>query len=259
MKVALGVEYDGSRFHGWETQRDVRTVQQAVSDALSMVAGQRVQVVCAGRTDARVHAWGQVVHMQCTVAREMRAWVFGANANLPGDVSITWARPVPEDFHARFSARSRHYRYVILNRPVRPAILASRVCWECRSLDVERMQAAAGYLLGEHDFSSYRAVACQAKSPLRRVHRLEVIRTGAMVYIDVIANAFLHHMVRNIAGVLMEIGIGKRGVTWTQEVLRARDRTQGGITAPPEGLYFMGVEYPGDLGLPRVSPPELIW
>ncbi len=259
MRVALGIEYDGSRFCGWESQHGVRTLQESVTNALSKVAGQRVQVICAGRTDARVYAWGQVVHMDCPIRREMRAWVFGANAKLPRDVSIVWARPVSSDFNARISARSRHYRYVILNRSVRPAVLASRVCWECRPLDVERMQTAAGYLLGEHDFSSYRAVACQAKSPLRRIYRLEVSRRGPMVFIDVVANAFLHHMVRNIAGVLMAIGMAKHDVTWSREVLEARDRTQGGITAPPEGLYLVGVEYPHHCGLPRVSPPELIW
>ncbi len=259
MRIALGIEYDGSRFCGWERQHGERTVQQSVCDALSKVAGQPVRVVCAGRTDARVHAWGQVVHMDCAVSRSMRAWVLGGTANLPRDVSIVWARPVPASFHARFSARSRHYRYVILNRPVRPAILGSRACWECRSLDVERMRSAAGYLLGEHDFSSYRAVACQAKSPVRHVYRLEVDRHGLMVFIDVVANAFLHHMVRNIAGVLMSIGVGRHDVTWSREVLEAKDRRQGGITAPPEGLYLVGVEYPGSFGLPRVSPPELIW
>ncbi len=259
MRIALGIEYDGSRFCGWETQHGVRTVQQSVCDALSKVAGLRVRVVCAGRTDARVHACCQVVHMDCAVARPMRAWVFGGNANLPPDVSIIWARPVPESFHARFSAHSRHYRYVILNRPVRPAVLGSRVCWECRPLDVERMQSAGGYLLGEHDFSSYRAVACQAKSPVRRLYRLEVGRRGPMVFIDVVANAFLHHMVRNIAGVLMSIGMARHDVAWSREVLEARDRRQGGITAPPEGLYLVRVEYPGSFGLPRVSPPELIW
>ena len=259
MRIALGIEYDGSRFCGWETQRGVPTVEQAVTDALSMVAGQPVRLTCAGRTDARVHAWAQVAHMTCSVRRDMRAWVFGGNANLPKDVSITWAKPVPGDFHARFSARSRHYRYVILNRAVRPAVLGSRVCWECRPLAAERMQAAAGYLLGEHDFSSFRAVACQAKRPVRRIYRLEVSRRGSMIFIDVVANAFLHHMVRNIAGVLMSIGMGRHPVTWSREVLEARDRRQGGITAPPEGLYLVGVEYPHDFALPRVSPPELIW
>jgi len=259
MRIALGIEYDGTRFFGWETQRGVRTVQPAVSEALSKVAGQRVLVVCAGRTDARVHAWGQVVHMEATTPRQMRAWVFGGTANLPPDVSIVWARPVSRDFHARYSARSRHYRYVIFNRRVRPAVLGSRVCWECRPLDAERMQTAAGYLLGEHDFSSYRAMACQAKSPVRHIYRLDITRRGPMVYMDVVANAFLHHMVRNIAGVLMSIGMARHDVNWSSEVLEARDRTQGGITAPPEGLYLVGVEYPHGFGLPRVSPPELIW
>ena len=189
MKIAVGVEYDGRRFSGWESQPGARTVQQAVTNALSRVADHPAHVKCAGRTDAGVHAWGQVIHLESHADRDMRAWVFGGNANLPEDVSFTWAQPAPDDFDARFSARSRHYRYAILNRPTRVAVLKGRVSWECRPLDVERMQAGAGYLLGEHDFSSYRALSCQAKSPVRQIYRLDVQRQGLMVYIDVVANA----------------------------------------------------------------------
>jgi len=259
MRIALGVEYDGTGFAGWEQQPEARTVQGVVTVALGKVADHPVHVVCAGRTDAGVHAWGQVVHMEAHAARDMRAWVLGGNANLPGDVTLLWARPVTGDFHARFSARSRHYRYVVYNSAVRPAILATRVAWECRPLDVERMQAGAGYLLGEHDFSSYRAMACQARSPVRRVHRLNVNRQGPMVFIDVVADAFLHHMVRNIAGVLMAIGMGKRPTDWSETVLKARDRTQGGVTAPPLGLYLMRVDYPERYQLSHLLPPPLVW
>ncbi len=259
MKIAFGVEYDGTNFAGWEQQPNARTVQQVVADALARVADHPLNVVCAGRTDAGVHAWGQVIHVATHARRDLRAWVFGANANLPDDATVQWARPVAPDFHARFSARSRHYRYVIFNHPHRPAVLRSRVTWVCRALDQERMQAGAGYLLGEHDFSSYRAGACQAKSPVRRVHRLDVSREGSLVYIDVVADAFLHHMVRNVAGVLMAIGMGKREVDWSRKVLQARDRAQGGVTAPSRGLYLMGVDYPERYRLPRLSPPSLVW
>ena len=259
MKIAFGIEYDGSEFAGWEQQPNARNVQQAVTDALTRVAAHPLRLVCAGRTDAGVHAWGQVIHTVSHAPRDMRAWVFGSNANLPHDVSVQWARPVADDFHARFSARSRHYRYVIFNHSHRPAVLRSRVTWECRPLDRERMQAGAGYLLGEHDFSSYRAVACQAKSPIRHVYRLDVSREGHMLYVDVVADGFLHHMVRNIVGVLMAIGMGKRDVDWSREVLRARDRTRAGVTAPSRGLYLMAVYYPERYGLPRLSPPSLVW
>ncbi len=255
----MGVEYEGTQFAGWERQPARRTVQRAVTDALSKVADMPVGVVCAGRTDAGVHAWGQVIHMDTSAVRDTRSWVFGANANLPRDVSIIWAKSVPDDFHARFSARSRHYRYVIYNHPLRPAVLRARASWECRALDVERMQVGADYLVGRHDFSSYRAVACQAKNPVRQIHRLDVTRGGAVVYVDVVANAFLHHMVRNIVGVLLAIGTGKHDVTWAKEVLEARDRTQGGITASPDGLYLVSVDYPASYGLPRVPPPKLVW
>lgn len=259
MRIALGVEYDGTGFAGWEQQPGVRTVEGAVTEALGKVADQPVRVFCAGRTDAGVHAWGQVIHMESPAVRDMRAWVQGGNANLPGDVALLWARPVAGDFHARFSARSRHYRYVVYNSAVRPAILGARVAWECRPLDVERMQAGAGYLLGEHDFSSYRAMACQARGAVRRVHRLSVTRQGSIVFIDVVADAFLHHMVRNVAGVLMAIGMGQRPTDWSRTVLDARDRTQGGVTAPAQGLYLMRVDYPERYQLPRLLPPSLVW
>lgn len=255
MRFALGVEYDGREFSGWESQRGgERTVQDRVEEALSRVADRPVRTVCAGRTDAGVHAWGQVVHFDTDAIRDERAWVYGTNANLPADASVVWARKVAPDFHARFSARSRHYRYVIFNRGVRPAVEQGRVTWEYRPLDEARMRSAACYLLGEHDFSSFRAQSCQARSPVRTVQRIEVTRRGLLVCIDVAANAFLHHMVRNMAGVLMAVGMGKREPHWVEEVLAARDRTRAGITAAPHGLYLTRVVYPPESGLPDLPP-----
>jgi tRNA pseudouridine38-40 synthase len=250
MRLALGVEYDGSGFSGWQYQDHSPSVQEAVETALAKVANHPVRVHCAGRTDTGVHATGQVIHFDTEAVREMRSWIFGANANLPKSVAILWARPVTEDFHARFSATRRRYRYVIFNRHVRPTFLAYRTSWCYRDLDEGRMAEAAQYLIGKHDFSSYRAVACQAKSPVREVHELRVSRQGELVYIDIEANAFLHHMVRNIAGVLMEIGRGEREPVWAREVLDYRDRALGGVTAPPYGLYLTRVSYPEAFGLP---------
>lgn len=259
MRIALGIEYDGSAFSGWQLQDDARTVQGCVEDALSKVADHPVRVTCAGRTDAGVHGIGQVVHFDSEAARSMRSWMFGANANLPKQISVTWAQQVADDFHARFSAMRRRYRYVILTRPVRPTFLAGRVSWDYRPLDGQRMAEAGAYLIGEHDFSSYRALACQAKSPVRTVHRLDVTRQNDLIFIDIEANAFLHHMVRNIAGVLMAVGAGEREPVWAREVLEMRDRTLGGVTAPPHGLYLMEVGYPEQFGIPRLSQASMVW
>ncbi|MGE0082203.1 MAG: tRNA pseudouridine(38-40) synthase TruA [Thiohalomonadaceae bacterium] len=260
MRIALGIEYDGSGFSGYQAQaHGVRTVQDALEAAIAKVAAQPVTTACAGRTDAGVHACGQVVHFDTTAERSERAWVYGINANLPKDVCVLWARPVPDDFHARFSAERRAYRYVIFSRPVRPTFLAYRVTWDYRELDAGRMAEAARHLVGEHDFSSYRAVACQAKSPVRTLYRLDVQRHGPYIVLEAEANGFLHHMVRNIAGVLSTIGAGERAPDWAREVLEARDRALGGITAPPYGLYLTEVGYPGRFGLPRLSPPPLVW
>jgi len=259
MRIALGIEYDGAPFCGWQRQHGVATVQEGLERALSKVADHPVAVTCAGRTDTGVHALGQVVHFDTEAVRSPRSWAFGANANLPKSVSVTWARTVVEDFHARFSARRRRYRYVIHNRPVRPTFLQWRVAWEYRPLDVARMQAGAAHLVGEHDFSSYRALACQAKSPVRTVHRLEVSRRDELVVIDIEANAFLHHMVRNVAGVLMTIGAGEQGPHWSREVLEHRDRTLGGVTAPAHGLYLMEVDYPARFDIPRLPPTSAVW
>lgn len=259
MRFALGVEYDGSDFSGWESQPQQRTVQTTLEAALASVADAPVRVVCAGRTDAGVHAFAQVVHFDPPAERAPHEWVLGANANLPGDVSVRWARPVAEDFHARYSALRRHYRYVIQNRRERPALLRRRAAWERAPLETGPMGAACEHLVGEHDFSSFRAAGCQARSPVRTVYSLEVSRRGALVFIDVAANAFLQHMVRNVAGVLMEIGAGRREPAWAKELLAARDRTLGAATAPPEGLYLAGIDYAPELDLPAVSPEWLLW
>ncbi len=260
MRIALGVEYDGSGFYGWQLQKHSdNTVQFAVEQALSRVADHPVRVVCAGRTDTGVHAMEQVVHFDTEARRTPRQWVFGCNANLPKSVCVLWAREVEDSFHARFSAIRRRYRYVIINRPVRPTFHAGRTTWQFRPLDVAPMREAASYLLGTHDFTSYRAQACQAKSPVRTVSQLEVSRWGEFVFIDIEANAFLHHMVRNIAGVLMEIGCGRRPPEWARQVLEFRDRALGGVTAPPHGLYLAGVDYPPGFELPRLSSPTPVW
>lgn len=252
-RYAAAVEYAGARYNGWQSQRDsdVRTVQSEVEAALSRIANHPVNVVCAGRTDAGVNASQQIIHFDTQVQRPERAWVLGANTHLPDDIALQWARPISDEFHARFSALERRYRYLIYSAAVKPAVLNRGVTWTHKPLDVERMARAARHLVGEHDFTSYRAVACQAHSPVREVKHLEVYRSGSLIVIDVRANAFLHHMVRNIAGVLMKIGAGEAHPDWAGEVLNARDRRQGGVTAPPWGLYFVDVRYPEQFELPR--------
>lgn len=243
MKFAAIIEYDGSQFCGWQRQPHAPSVQQQVEQAISTVADVEVGVVCAGRTDTGVHALGQVIHFETHARRTLRSWLLGINANLPPTIVVKSIIPVDDDFHARFSARSRTYRYVIINEPVRSALLANRATWERLPLDESLMQQAAQHLVGEHDFTSYRALGCQAKSPVRQISYLGVERQGSLVSIEVSANGFLHHMVRNLAGVLMSIGKKEHTPSWARQVLEVRDRACGGITAPPQGLYFIKVEY----------------
>jgi tRNA pseudouridine38-40 synthase len=250
-RIAIGVEYDGSAYAGWQTQVVSTSVQAVVESAIGTVADHPVSVTCAGRTDAGVHALGQVAHFDSEAERSSRAWALGANTHLPNDVCVLWAREVAADFHARYSALARTYRYVILNRPIRPALGRQRVCWMHRPLDVERMAAGAAHLLGEHDFSAFRSAECQSRTPIRRMDAIEVGRSGEYVVIEVRANAFLHHMVRNIAGVLMEIGTGDATPEWARTVLEGRDRTRAGVTAAAGGLYLARVDYPEAFGLPR--------
>ncbi len=259
MRIALGIEYDGRPYCGWQYQDHSPSVQATLEQALSSVAAQPVRVICAGRTDTGVHAAEQVVHFDTEVQRDEKAWVRGGNVNLPKSVSVLWARTVSDTFHARFSAVRRRYRYVIFNREVRPAFLAGRVAFNYHPLDETRMQEAAQYLIGQHDFNAYRAVACQAKSPIRTVYRLEVTRHDELILIDIEANAFLHHMVRNIAGVLMTIGAGEHAPEWAKQVLEGRDRNLGGVTGPPDGLYLVEVGYPEEFGIPRLPPSSALW
>ena len=253
MRIALGVEYDGHRYSGWQSQVGSATVQDVVESALAIVANHPLRVSCAGRTDAGVHAREQVIHFDTDSLRQRRQWVLGSNVNLPRDIAIRWAHPVDTSFHARFCAYQRSYRYVINNRPVRPALRHASASWIHASLDAERMHEAAQALVGEHDFDSYRTVACQAKSPVRTINKLSIVRQGEYLMMDVTANAFLHHMVRNIAGVLIAIGSGEKPVGWAQEVLDQRSRVKGGVTAPPTGLFFMRVDYPPEFMLPQQS------
>lgn len=251
-RIALGVEYDGSHYHGWQAQQaGVATVQAEVERALSQVADHAVSVACAGRTDTGVHALGQVIHFDTSAERSERGWVYGANSALPADIAIRWAKPVTKDFHARFGAIARRYRYVIYNHSIRPGLYNRQLTWNYRPLDVARMREALPALRGTHDFTSYRGVHCQAKSPVKTLHYLEVFQRGRLIVIEAEANAFLMHMVRNIAGVLMAIGAGKAEPGWAGEVLAARDRRLGGVTAPPYGLYMVGVRYAESHGLPQ--------
>ncbi len=252
MRIALMVEYDGSQYHGWQAQTGLHTVQHVLEYALSQVANAEVSVVCAGRTDTGVHATNQIVHFDCESERTIRAWIHGANSFLPKDVCVKWGREMPAHFHARYSALSRRYRYVIYNASIRPALLRSNVTWQYRPLDHRLMHEASQYLLGEQDFTSFRSVECQSKTPMRNIHSLQVTRNGDLIIIEISANAFLHHMVRNIAGVLIAVGSGRKSVPWVKEVLLAKDRKLGAETAPPYGLYLVGVVYPAEFAVSQM-------
>jgi len=248
-RMVLGLEYDGGGFAGWQWQTGRRTVQSVTEQALSEVANHPVSAICAGRTDAGVHALEQVVHFDTAAERSPRAWLLGGNSHLPEDVRILWAMPATGDFHARYSAIARFYRYVILNRPIKSALARRQTTWCYAPLDAEKMRQAAQHLIGDHDFSSFRAQGCQSKSPYRSMHFIDVHRQGDRVIMDICANAFLHHMVRNIAGVLMAIGAGKQPADWTMALLAQKNRSLAAVTAPPDGLYLGGVFYPRQYGL----------
>jgi tRNA pseudouridine38-40 synthase len=257
MKIALGIEYDGSAFHGWQKQPGGGTVQNTLEAALGKIAGTPVEVVCAGRTDAGVHATAQVVHFDCTVERPLSAWVRGANTFLPSPVAVRWAQPVADDFHARFSAYGRCYRYVLINRAQRSGVWHGRVGWYHHPLSIEAMQDAANLLLGEHDFSAFRAAECQANSPIRTLRQAAVRRDGDLLTFDFEAGAFLHHMVRNLVGTLVYIGQGKHPPQWISELLAVGDRRLAAPTFAAAGLYLVGVKYAPQWGLPHETPTFL--
>ena len=251
MKIALGVEYDGSTFAGWQSQVHGNTVQDVLEFALSQVAAMPIRTGCAGRTDSGVHALSQVVHFDAPINRPLSAWVRGANAHLPPTVAVRWAVPVADEFHARFSATSRRYRYLLLNRSVRPALQSGKVGWFHLPLDVAAMAAGAKHLVGEYDFTTFRAAECQAKSPVKRLHRASVTRHNDLIVLEFKANAFLHHMVRNMVGALVHVGKGSRSPEWIGELLAGRDRAQAAPTFNAAGLYFVGADYDVGWGLPR--------
>lgn len=256
MRVALGLSYDGSGWQGWQTQPHGETVQDRLEAALNRFVGQPVDTVCAGRTDAGVHAALQVVHIDTSVSRSAQSWVRGVNAHLPPSIAVRWSREVDETFHARFSATARTYVYALYNDPVRSPLKEGRAGWFHLPLDVAAMQAGARHLLGEHDFSAFRAAECQAASPVRTLRRLEIQRRGRMVYFVLEANAFLHHMVRNIVGSLVTVGKGKEASDWIASVLASRDRARAAATFSPSGLYLAAVEYPRHFDLPLTDASD---
>lgn len=255
MRIALGLEYSGVPFTGWQSQADGRGVQDALERALSAVADARVATIAAGRTDTGVHATLQVVHFETEAVRPGNAWVRGVNAHLPSAVAVQWAQPVPAGFHARFAATARHYTYLLVPRATRPALLAGRVGWYHRPLDVDAMREGAAALAGTHDFSAFRAAECQAVSPVKTISQLNIERDGDYVRFDFSANAFLHHMIRNIVGALVYVGAGKHPPGWIAELLEARDRTRAAPTFSADGLYFTGPSYDAQWGLPATQRP----
>jgi len=255
MRIALAVEYDGRPFHGWQSQADGSGVQDALERALAAIAGAPVRAIAAGRTDAGVHATVQVAHFDAEAARPETAWVRGVNALLPESIAVRWALPVPDSFHARFAATARGYTYLLLDRPVRPALCIGRVGWYHRPLAVEAMRRAADALVGSHDFSAFRAAECQAKSPIKRLDTLSVKRDDDMIRFEFHADAFLQHMVRNIVGALVYVGDGRQRVEWMAELLASRDRTRGAPTFAAAGLYLTAVDYPARWNLPPTSAP----
>ncbi len=254
MRLALGISYNGHSYQGWQSQLSGKTVQDQLELALEKFSAHKVSTLCAGRTDAGVHGLMQVAHFDTRLDRTTFSWVRGTNAFLPRDIAVQWAQQVPDEFHCRASALSRRYSYVLLQSPVRPSIDSGRVGWIFSALELDRMQQAANHLLGEHDFTSFRASACQALSPVKTLLRLDITRRGAYWRFDFEANAFLHHMIRNIMGCLVMIGLGKQSPQWMQEVIAKRDRDAAAPTFSPDGLYFLGPRYAAHWGLPDQTP-----
>lgn len=253
MRIVLGVEYDGSEFNGWQSQPDGRTVQDHIQQALSRIACEPIAVIAAGRTDTGVHALEQVIHFDTGTERPLSAWVRGVNALLPRSVVVLWAHPVADEFHARFSAQARSYQYMLINRPVRSAVHHGKAGWFHAPLDVHAMREAARHLLGEHDFSAFRAAECQAKSPVKNLAQLDIRQQGDTIIFDLTANAFLHHMVRNIVGGLVYVGKGKHPALWLKEILETRQRSQAAPTFAPDGLYLRRIKYDPKWGLPQMG------
>lgn len=258
-RIAVCVEYCGQNYHGWQQQHHANSVQAELENAVSRVADESVKVVAAGRTDTGVHATAQIAHFDTSATRSAHEWLRGVNTYLPDDIVLIWATEVDMAFHARFKAAERSYRYVIHNRRVRPGYLHGLVTWHRPELDVLRMQSGADGLTGTHDFSAFRAAGCQNRNPVKTIHKLSLQRSGEWISLDITANGFLQHMVRNIAGVLIKIGEGRATPEWAAEVLRTQDRTQGGVTAPPDGLYFSGATYPPEFELPPTPPACCFW
>ncbi|WMY95364.1 MAG: tRNA pseudouridine(38-40) synthase TruA [Arsenophonus sp.] len=250
-KIALGIEYNGRHYYGWQRQKNKETIQECLEFALTKIANQCIKAYCAGRTDAGVHATGQVIHIETSAVRTNSAWTIGVNSYLPPDITIRWAKIVTSDFHARFSATARRYRYIIFNDTCRPAILANGVTHYHTPLNAKKMHTAAQALIGEKNFSSFRCIECQSKSPFRKITNIQVHRYHNYIIVDITANAFLHRMVRNIVGSLIEIGCGKKDITWITELLKLKDRKRAAATAKAEGLYLVYVDYPLKYQLPK--------
>jgi tRNA pseudouridine38-40 synthase len=259
VRWAACVEYDGSAYHGWQSQPHASSVQDTLEAALTRLAAAPIRIICSGRTDTGVHAQGQIVHFDTEVERSERAWLLGTNRYLPDDIALQWVVPVPQTFHARFGAVAREYRYWILDRTAPSALWRNRAYHSHHRLDVDAMQTAAQHLVGYHDFSAFRAAACQAKTPWRELSRCDVIRRGDWIRLEVRANAFLHHMVRNIVGSLLPVGRGERGPEWLAQLLANKDRRRAGMTAPAQGLSLRRVHYPPDFELPAPALDDDGW
>jgi tRNA pseudouridine38-40 synthase len=257
-RIALGIAYDGSAWHGWQTQPDGRTVQDTLESALADFLARPTSTICAGRTDTGVHALGQVVHLDTPVDRRMESWVRGLNALLPSSIAVQWAKETSDDFHARFSAVSRTYIYLVRNSRVRSPLQHARVGWVHRSLDLAQMRLASTYLIGEYDFSAFRSSQCQAASPVRTVQELDIVQRGEYFLFKFKANAFLHHMVRNLMGALLYVGQGKHGPEWVAGLLRQGDRKLAAPTFSPDGLYLVRADYPAHFALPELSADDVL-